>query len=218
MFFKKKVKITWYADEDNFTVLANKKELSGGIPNNWLGDDLLIFLEKYNKYYLLENYEDNSDNQLRDAKHVADGNSLLWSKLDGGYYLFENGETVNDESEPIRIKDIMLTSYQGNIYLFKNYDQTEDNILQEAILINDSNEIHWIKVKEYFYILSRGKLMDLSNTAICGFVRNDSWIGPFDDSPAFSIFNVSVVRQFSLKAPFRSLCHYLPKFCLIQSN
>ena len=166
MFFKKKdKKVTWKAEEEFFSVYVNQKEIPTEIPSNWLGENLLIFLEKLNKYYLLENYKNLKDNQLREAEYIADGDSILWSKSGDGYYLYENGITINDNSNPFWIEDIMLATYQEKAYLLKDYDQATDDILQEAILINYDNKVHWIKADEHFYLLYKGKLLDLNHTA-----------------------------------------------------
>ncbi len=162
MIFKKKdKKITWKKNGEYYTVFINDKEVKGDIPSSWLGNDLLIIVEKLKKYYLLKNYANLQDNIICEAEYVAEAETILWSKMEDGYYLYENCETVNDESTPLRIKDIMLTSYKNAAYLLSDYDTIDDNILQEAVLISEPGEIYWIKAEENFYILSGGELLNL---------------------------------------------------------
>ncbi len=162
MFFKKKEKkITWKKNGEYFSVYINDKLIEEDIPSCWLGDDLLVLIEKLQRYYFLKDYVNLQDDIICEAEYAAEADIILWSKLGEGYYLYENGETVNDESTSIRIEEIMLVSYKNSAYLLRNYDSSDDNILQEAILICGSDQVYWIKAEDNFYVLNGGELLDI---------------------------------------------------------
>jgi hypothetical protein len=164
MLFKKKPKkITWKSHDHSFTVYINGKEQSGNIPNSWAGNHLLIYLEKEDKQYLLQNFAELQDNQEREAAYLTEGDSILWSKQGDGYYLYEKGITVNQESEPFWIEDLFLTKYKDCAYYLENYSNTEDDVLRFAIPASDAKRPTWVKAGNHFYILLGGKTLDLNH-------------------------------------------------------
>ncbi|HPR18312.1 MAG TPA: hypothetical protein PLD62_08700 [Candidatus Cloacimonadota bacterium] len=163
MIFKKKpAKVTWKSQSNSFTVYINGKELSGDIPNGWVGNDLLIYLEKEDKQYLLFDFALLQDNTEREADYIAKGETILWSKQDDGYFLFVNGMNVNQETESFWLDDLFLVKYQDKAYYLDNYSTTEDNVLHPAMLASDSTQSTWVKVMDHFYILHGGSMLDLN--------------------------------------------------------
>ena len=202
MFFKKKEKkITWKKNGEYFSVYINDKLIEGDIPSCWLGDDLLVLIEKLQKYYLLKDYANLQDDIICEAEYAAEADTILWSKLGEGYYLYENGENVNDESTPIRIEDIMLVSYKNRAYLLKDYDSSDDNILQEAIFVSDPNQVHWLKVEDSFYMLNGGKLLDLNHTA--NFSSDDLTIYIDELEALFVLYNYKNLEDYTFYKALR---------------
>lgn len=165
MFFKKKrKKVTWKKDGEFFYVYINGKELPAGIPCHWSGNDMFIFLEVMNKYYLLQGYKVAPDQEEFEAVLIAEGYELLWQKQDDGYFLYENGETISDNSDPYWIEDLFLVAYNNKDYLLKDFKQADENEIYKAALINDEMQVTWINIKEHFYLIAN-KTLDLNHIA-----------------------------------------------------
>ena len=72
MIFKKKdKKVTWKKNGEYFSVFINEKIIKGEIPNIWIGNDLLIIVEKLQKYYLLKGYSNQQSDIVCAAEFVA---------------------------------------------------------------------------------------------------------------------------------------------------
>ncbi|MCF7792539.1 MAG: hypothetical protein K9N09_01275 [Candidatus Cloacimonetes bacterium] len=164
MLFKKKKKISWKKKGEFFYVYINGKEISGEISNQWSGNDLLIYLEVMNKYYLLQGYASAPKEEEFEAVFLAEGEEILWQKSGDGYFLYENGEAVQDNSTPYWIDDIFMVAYRNQDYLLKDYAESEENILSAARLINDEMQVSWIKKGKYFYLIA-DTLLDLNHNA-----------------------------------------------------
>lgn len=182
MFFKKKQKkVTWKKVGTSFYIYLNNKEIPGSIPSSWVGSSLLLYLEILNQNYLLRGYENAPDEEMFEAVFVAEGFQILWSKSGDGYYLFNRGVAINEESEPYWIEDLFLVTYKSEGYLLKDYEHAEENVLFPATLVNDSLQVSWVKIKDHFYILAGGRTLDLNHS---GHICNDALVIYIDELEA----------------------------------
>ncbi len=180
MFFKKKKKVTWKKKGDSFYVYINHKEVPARILNCWVGSSLLIYLETLDKNFLLQGYEKAPDEEEFEAEFVAEGQELLWLKDGEGYNLFERGIAVNEQSVPFWLDDLFLLIYNGKVYFLPNYKNVKDLVLQIAEMINDEQQVTWVKKDKHFYLLA-GTLLNLNHDAHC---CNDDLIVYVDDLQA----------------------------------
>lgn len=136
-----------------------------------------------NKYFLLKDYNSALDDQEFEAEFIAEGHEILWQKQGDGFYLYENGEAVNDNSTPYWIEDIFLVAYKNKDYLLMDYNEVEENTIFTASLINDEMQVSWIKIKEHFYLIANTTLTLNYNGHFC----NDDLVVYVDDLEAIML-------------------------------
>ena len=73
--------------------------------------------------------------------------------------------------------------------------------MQEAILINESQQVHWIKADKHFYFLNQGKVLDLNHTA--NYSENDLTIFVNDLDALMMMFDYQNREEYVFYEAFR---------------
>jgi hypothetical protein len=159
----KPTKVTWYKEGDFFYVKINGKVIDGEIPCSWVGDSLLIYLNRLDKNYLLLNYANISDNEEHEAAYAGDGNELFWSKQGDGFYFYEQGLNINTQTDSYWLDTLFIVAYNDEAFLLQDYSDSPDDTLFLAVPVTEPDSISWVRVKDGFFMLQGAETITLEN-------------------------------------------------------
>ncbi|MEK7727288.1 MAG: hypothetical protein AAB354_02680 [candidate division KSB1 bacterium] len=118
--------------------------------------DALVYVKETLQYYLLENFFNTADNQLRAAKLVSAPNTALWKRVlqpDGKndwYWFFIDGDLVagTDSVKILLVDHDALIYFKPNrqYYLLKNYLDLPDGQLRASARIPSASAALWKRV------------------------------------------------------------------------
>lgn len=91
------------------------------------------------KYYLLEDFENRADNQLRPAQLIESNNGTLWSQINNQYSLYIEGRQVGGNTHKfIRYDLLVYDTILKKYYLLEDFEIRADNQLRPAKKIRNS--------------------------------------------------------------------------------
>ncbi len=124
----------WRHSEDGLYFYKNHQRVLN-LSNTYQKDDLIIFDPSSNFLFKLENYRNIIDQQLRVCGILThlNTNMNIWKGDTTGYYFFQKGKRKKGGTNKYQGDDLILTFDDGEQFLFKNYRNSKDSILREAI-------------------------------------------------------------------------------------
>ncbi|MBN2093461.1 hypothetical protein JW964_27805 [candidate division KSB1 bacterium] len=133
----------WSADSTGYILYVNG-ECKSTI-NAWHDNDLLVFIPSQRLYFLLQDFDNKKDNQLRPAESILTSNGTLWSTDGTDYYFYVNGEAIQSRTKSVkRSFDLLVFDpLKNKYYLFKNYSMRKNNLLRPAKSIESPNGTLW---------------------------------------------------------------------------
>ncbi len=151
----------WKRIDKSYRLYVDGKAISGDTINDWVDNNLLVYHPKSKKYYLLEKFYDNLENQFKTAQIVDTGNGTLWRNTPDLTSIFVDGERITgkDENKYISIGDDFLAyhSPSKSYYLLEDFENRRDNQLRPAQLIESNNGALWIHFGTRFSLYLEGE-------------------------------------------------------------
>lgn len=161
---KKQQVISWYKEGEYFYVKINGKVVDGEIPCSWVGDSLLIYLDRLDNNYLLLDYANASDNEEKEAAYAGEGNELFWAKQGDGYYFYEKGLNINTQTDSYWLDTLFIVAYNDESFLLQDYSDCPDDTLFLAVSVTEPDSISWVRVKDGFFMLQGAETITLENS------------------------------------------------------
>jgi len=129
-------RVTWRTDGNNYWLYVNDVMVTGDPPSEWIDNDLLVYNPATSKYYLLPNYRNSYDNQLRNGNTLYTTTGALWRASDAGYWLYYLGKAINSETTNEWAGENLIVNHSNSnrSYILRSYDNLKDGKLRMAEL------------------------------------------------------------------------------------
>ncbi|MBF0119213.1 MAG: caspase family protein [Desulfobacterales bacterium] len=152
-------KTLWREKDTLYYIYIEGKQVAPETISEWHDNDLLVYYTTLRKYYLLEDYKNRNDDQLRPARVVETPNGTLWSNKEGLYYIYIEGKQVASETiSEWHDNDLLVYQTTSRRYnLLENYKNRNDNKLRPARVVETPNGTLWRNKEGLYYIYIDGK-------------------------------------------------------------
>lgn len=173
---KAEIKASWMLLDNGFNFYLNGENVNSRIINSWSSNnkDLLVYDPVTNTTSLIENYEGSTKNKLLQAVVLGSNSSCWWMSKDGYYYLYVKGAQVAARTKSSYVdNDLLVYDTETNItYILKDYINTNDNKIHEAVIFDNAEFAFWRKTNEgSYYLYVKGE--NIQNRTNSGFAGND---------------------------------------------
>ena len=121
--------------------------------------DGLLYDKATNRNYLLEDFWNTKDEELRVAKEIISSSNAFWRKNERNEFrfYFEGSELTNTLKSAWFNDDILVFLEEGNKYFrLPDFKNIEDSRLMKAEPVFSSNHTLWWAKDGYFYLYVRG--------------------------------------------------------------
>ncbi len=138
------ITVQWKGTRDIYWLYVNGKDISKETTNVWAenGKDLEVYHPDTQRTFILEDYYNNCDNQIRPAKVKSDQALVkiapLWKATpENGYWLYINGIDVSKETTyKWAGKDLRVYHEKTNTtYLLRDFNNNRDNTMRSAEIV-----------------------------------------------------------------------------------
>ncbi len=138
------ITVQWKGTRDMYWLYVNGKDISKETTNVWAenGKDLEVYHPSTQRTFILEDYYNNCDNQIRPAKVKSDQALVkiapLWKATpENGYWLYINGIDVSKETTyKWAGKDLRVNHEKTNTtYLLRDFNNNRDNTMRSAEIV-----------------------------------------------------------------------------------
>ena len=150
----------WRRNQENLFWLYYKgTEIESRTTSTWIDDDVLVYDGKTNITYLLKDYKNKTDNQLRPAFLFDNAESVFWRKQDNSYWLYAKGENIHSRTKSGWVdNDLLVFDEKTNTtYLLKDFNKQTDLQLQPAKVVSYIDDVFWRKKDGYYYLYVKGE-------------------------------------------------------------
>lgn len=196
----------WRNDGKHYFLYVDGEQVGARTFSQWSGNDLTVYDEQAGSSYLLSDFYNRNDNQLRPAEILASPGMITWKREDNTYFLYRNGlqfaapeTTVSDFSN----NDLVVyeKTYQQT-YLLKDWNNSNDYALRNAILLFSPTGVFWQRSGSNFWVYRHGQLITYELTS--GWNGNDlevydSFLGLTYILPDYAFSDDNTLRAAKLK-------------------
>ena len=164
----------WRRSQENLFWLYYKgSEIESRTTSTWIDDDVLVYDAKTNITYILKDYKNKADNQLRPAFLFDNAESVFWRKQDNSYWLYAKGENIHSRTKSGWVdNDLLVFDGKTNTtYLLKDFNKQTDLQLQPAKVVSYIDDVFWRKKDGYYYLYVKGE--QIANRTTCTWNGDD---------------------------------------------
>ncbi|WP_185114003.1 caspase family protein [Fulvivirga imtechensis] len=165
--------IFWKSKDNMFLFFVKGEQIATSTSSAFSNNDLLVYYDKTGATYLLKNFSNLQDNQLREAQLLSDQRSVFWSAFDNKYHLYVKGKNIAPEtSSTWRGSDLeVVHTASQTTYLLKNFANLQDRQLRTASILESSNRVQWRAENNLFYVQENNK--DIQLETVYAMAGND---------------------------------------------
>ena len=187
--------IFWKSKDNLFLFFVKGDQVATATSFSYSNDDLLVYYDKTGSTYLLKNFANLQDNQLRPAQLLNDQHSAFWSGFNNKYHLYIKGKDIATET---------TSSWRGNdlevyhtasqtTYLLKNFATLQDRQLRTATMVESSNQVQWKAENNLFYVQDNNK--DIQLETVYSMAGNDLLVYHPNTSKTYILENYSHLQD-----------------------
>jgi hypothetical protein len=128
--------VFWRHDGVNNTygLYVNGESISSRSTASYSDDHYLVYDPNTQKTYILENFRNLKDNEVRSGRLIATGNSIYWryNGVKNTFALYVNGDSIAERCEKSFSGDdyILLDPETNRRYILENFRNLKDNKLR----------------------------------------------------------------------------------------
>src|SRR4030043_627111 len=153
----------WRCDGNYYYLYVEGAQIGARTFSQWNGNDLIVYDEQGVSSYLLPDFYNRKDNQLRPAEIVAAPGMITWKRQDNTYYLYRNGVQFAGNETTIAVPtatDLIVfeRTYQQT-YLLPGWEFSNDFTERYPIILFSSTGVFWQRSGNNFWIYRHGQLI-----------------------------------------------------------
>jgi hypothetical protein len=141
--------ILWRHDGANkkYGLYVNGQSIASRCEKSYCGDHYIVYDPAERKTYLLEDFKDLKDNQLRAGKLLGAGPSIFWRHdgVNNKYGLYVNGQSITSRCEKSYCGDhyIVYDPQEQKTYLLEDFRNLKDNQVRAGKLLGTGPSVFW---------------------------------------------------------------------------
>lgn len=124
----------WKAADGLYHLVVRGSAVQNNVVQAWSGNDLLAYYPVNNATYVLTNYVNRQDNQLRLADVFSDQCTAVWRASGSYYWLYVRGVSIHNETTSTYEGDDLVVVHTPTLQRFRlvNFKNRGDNLLRAA--------------------------------------------------------------------------------------
>lgn len=124
----------WKAADGLYHLVVRGSAIQNNVVQAWSGNDLLAYYPVNNATYVLTNYVNRQDNQLRPADVFTDPCAAVWRASGSYYWLYVRGVSIHNETTSTYEGDDLVVVHTPTLQRFRlvNFKNRGDNLLRNA--------------------------------------------------------------------------------------
>lgn len=153
--------IFWKSRDNQYLFFVKGEQVASTTSSAAVNNDLLVYYEKTGSSYILKNFYNLQDDQLRSALLLSDQKDVFWSAFDNKFHLYVKGKDVSSQVTNKWSGSDLEVYYGNNVYLLKNFSSRQDRQLREALLMESAGKVEWKAENNLFYVKDNNKEIQL---------------------------------------------------------
>ena len=124
----------WKAGDGLYHLVVRGAGIQNNVVQAWSGNDLLAYYPVNNTTYVMTNYVNRQDNQLRSADVFSDPCASVWRASGSYYWLFVRGVSIHSETTSSYEGDdlVVVHTPTQQRYRLRDFKNRGDNLLRTA--------------------------------------------------------------------------------------
>jgi hypothetical protein len=124
----------WKAGDGLYHLVVKGAGIQNNVVQAWSGNDLLAYYPVNNTTYVMTNYTNRQDHQLRPADVFADACAAVWRASGSYYWLYVRGVSIHNETTSSYEGDDLIVVHTPTEQRFRlrNFKNRGDNLLRGA--------------------------------------------------------------------------------------
>jgi len=152
--------ILWKRSKENlFWLYVKGEQIAKRTKSVWVDDDVLVYDNISNTTYILKDYKNRDDDQLRSAIVFDNSESVFWRRQDSSYFLYVNGESIQKRTKSGWVDNDLLVYDEttNTTFMLKDYMNKPSKELQPVQIISYIDNIFWRKKGNSYYFYLKGE-------------------------------------------------------------
>lgn len=185
--------IFWKSKDNKYLFFIKGEQVASTTSSAAVNDDLLVYHEKTGSSYILKNFYNLQDDQLRSAVLISDHKDVFWSAFGNKFRLYVKGKDVSSQVTNKWSGSDLEVYYGDNTYLLKNFANLQDRQLREAIVIETAGKVEWKAENNLFYVKDNNKEIQLQT--VYAMAGNDLLVYHPDKQKTYLLENYSHLQD-----------------------
>lgn len=124
----------WKAANGLYWLVADGKGIQKDVEQAWSGNDLIAYYEPSKATFVLNDYVNKQDGQIRAAETFSSPCPAVWRASGNYFWLYYKGESIHNESTSSYSGDDLIVVHEksGNKFLLRGFKNLSDNRLRQA--------------------------------------------------------------------------------------
>ncbi len=211
---KKKVKITgnktvseqyevsWKKSGNKYWLYKRGVLITGDGTSTWSDNDLLAYDKNSKMTYLLEDYKNLKENELRPAKILGD-NEVYYRGTKDIYWLYKQGSLINGDGKTTSswsVNDELVYHKNSKMtYLLENAANLLDNKLRPAKILG-KHEVYWRGNKDTYWLYIQGSLISGKGITTSVWSGNDALVYNKNSKMTYLLENCKIRKGNKLRS------------------
>ncbi|UII30106.1 caspase family protein [Fulvivirga ulvae] len=153
--------IFWKSKDNKYLFFIKGEQVASTTSSAAVNNDLLVYHEKNGSSYILKNFYNLQDDQLRSAMLISDHKDVFWSAFNNKFHLYVKGKDVSSQVTNKWSGSDLEVNYGNNTYLLKDFASRQDRQLREAIIMESAGKVEWKAENNLFYVKDNNKEIQL---------------------------------------------------------
>jgi hypothetical protein len=124
----------WKAGDGVYYLVVRGAGIQNNVVQAWSGNDLLAYYPVNNTTYVMTNYTNRQDGQLRPADAFTDPCAAVWRASGTYYWIYVRGVSIHNETTSEYEGDDLVVEHTPTLqrYKLRNFKNRGDNLLRPA--------------------------------------------------------------------------------------
>lgn len=196
----------WRYDGQYYYLYVNGDQIGSRTFSQWSGNDLIVYDEQTMSSFLLKDFYNRNDNQVRPAEIIAAPGMITWKRQDNTYFLYRNDlQFAAPETTVSAFSNNDLVIYEKTCqqtYLLKDWTNSNDQLLRNAIVLFSPTGVFWRRSGNNFWVYRYGQLIEYELTSVWNgndLEVYDSYLGLTYILPDYAYSDDNTLRAAKLK-------------------
>ena len=196
----------WRYDGQYYYLYVNGDQIGSRTFSQWSGNDLIVYDEQTLSSFLLKDFYNRNDNQVRPAEIIAAPGMITWKRQDNTYFLYRNDlQFASPETTVSSFSNNDLIIYEKTYqqtYLLKDWTNSNDQLQRNAIVLFSPTGVFWRRSGNNYWVYRHGQVVEYELTSVwigTDLEVHDSFLGLTYILPDYANSDDDILRAAKLK-------------------